>query len=55
MMPYLDGSATFGSLRVLPFPRESMSISFKDKNSNNYVVLEEFFKYLERFIHAYYY
>lgn len=43
LMPYFDGSATFGILSVMPNPRQSLSVNFNDKGTDNYRILEEYF------------
>lgn len=42
LAPYYDGSQSFG--KQCYDPRQSMSVSYEDRNTNNYRVLEEFFK-----------
>jgi len=42
LMPYFDGSATFGILKAMPKPRQSLSVNFHDKGTDNYQILETF-------------
>lgn len=42
LAPYYDGSASFG--KECYEPKQSMSVSYEDKDTSNYRVLQEFFK-----------
>jgi len=44
VMPYFDGSASLGILKGIPYPRQSLTVNFNDKHTNNYRILEEFLK-----------